>query len=96
MEDSEHYTSLQEFTEDLSPRGNKPIIYTPTTGTHNRLHIWIACTLTFNSALEQWMAAEVLNRIYKSEASLWQQFKIKSALNVDTKPFMMVRAQQAL
>ncbi|XP_062395463.1 CD209 antigen-like protein C isoform X1 [Sardina pilchardus] len=32
MEESEHYTSLHEFTEDLSPRGNKPILHTSTTG----------------------------------------------------------------
>ncbi|XP_036394169.1 C-type lectin domain family 4 member E [Megalops cyprinoides] len=28
MEDAENYTSLQEFTEDISCRGNKPILYT--------------------------------------------------------------------
>ncbi|XP_062848836.1 C-type lectin domain family 4 member E-like [Trichomycterus rosablanca] len=27
MEDTENYTSLQEFTEDISSRGNKPILY---------------------------------------------------------------------
>nr|CAZ39359.1 C-type lectin receptor [Plecoglossus altivelis] len=28
MENVENYTSLHEFTEDISPRGNKPILYT--------------------------------------------------------------------
>lgn len=28
MEDTENYTSLHEFTEDISARGNKPILYT--------------------------------------------------------------------
>ncbi|KAI1885771.1 hypothetical protein AGOR_G00207230 [Albula goreensis] len=28
MADEQNYTSLQEFTEDMSPRGNKPILYT--------------------------------------------------------------------
>lgn len=32
MEGSDHYTSLHEFTEDISPRGNTPIIYSATTG----------------------------------------------------------------
>lgn len=27
MEDEENYTSLQEFTEDISSKGNKPILY---------------------------------------------------------------------
>ncbi|XP_017561530.1 CD209 antigen-like protein C isoform X1 [Pygocentrus nattereri] len=29
MQDIENYTSLQEFTEDVSARGNKPILYPP-------------------------------------------------------------------
>ena len=96
MDNAEHYTSLHEFTEEHTPRGKTPILYTSTEGRQRYQHIWISCTLIFTSALESCMTAERRNSLSEQVCVLWFQRKRSSALNAIIKIFMVVRANQAI